>query len=202
MVNPPTADEARTLGQVDAEPLIQLAQEVPLGGTGDPEKLRIPPPNEYRDSPELPARRVASEWDDLAPGVDPFFALFSSSKTSPPVLSRLPGHAGQVYEASGKTGEAAWGAYVEAVCDRMKESDVMMTTTVFMAFGPQPEFNGEFVYYFSAYVTDLRRYEARIAPGHNVEGDWLWDERVIQRAYLPKNLSRWEKRKRRKIELL
>ena len=89
----------------------------------------------------------------------------------------------------------------EAV-ETLKESDVILTLTVFLAHGPQPDFNGEFVYYFSAYVTDLSRYEARTPPGHSIQGEWLWDERVIQRAYLPRGLSWWEKRKRRKAELL
>ncbi len=196
------ADEARRLGAADSEPWIRLAQEVPLGGTGDPEKLRIPHPREYRDSPELPARRVVSEWDDVPPDSDPFQAGFLRAETSPHVLSRLSGRAGEVYAVPGETGEAAWHAYVEGMFDRMKESNVVLTMTVFMAYGPQPEFNGEFVYYFSAYVTDLGRYEARTAPGHDIQGEWVWDERCIQRAYLPRSLSRWEKRKRRKVELL
>jgi hypothetical protein len=195
-------DEGRQLGRADAEPLIQLAQEVPLAGTGDPEKLRIPPPWEYRDSPELPARRVASEWDDLPAGSDPFYSRFMGAETSPHVLSRLPGHAGEVYAIPGEVGEGAWVAYIEGMFDRLKESNVLLTMTVFLAHGPQPDFNGEFIYYFSAYVTDLSRYEARTAPGHSIQGEWLWDERAIQRAYLPRNLSWWEKRKRRKAELL
>jgi hypothetical protein len=114
-------------------------------------------------------------------------------------LSRLPGHAAEAYEAEG---DEVWVAYIESLFNHLNEANVILTMTVYMAFGPQPEFNGEFIYYFSAYVTDLSRYEGRVAPGHNIEGDWVWDERTIQRAYLPRSLSRWEKRKRKRAELL
>lgn len=188
-------EKAKKLGIGDAEPLIRLAKEQPLAGRrGDPEKLHLPHPSTYQDSPEMPARRVASDWDDYPPGTDPFSPY---EESRPSVLSRLPGHAQEVFNAE----DHAWKTYLQALFDRMSESEALLTTTVYLAYGPWPDFNGEFSYVFSAYVADLHRYELREAPVHTVDGELLWDERCFQRAFIPKDLSWLSKRRRRRAEL-
>ena len=188
-------EKGKEWGAEDAEPLILLAKERPLAGNrGDPEKLRLPHPSEYQDSPELPARRVASDWADYPPGFNPFSPY---EETRPNVLSRLPGHAGKAIEAEGDV----WDAYLQSLFDRMREADTLLAVTVYLAYGPWPDFNGEFSYVFSAYVADLGRYELREAPAHSVDGELLWDERCFQRAFVPKDLSWLAKRKRKKAEL-
>jgi hypothetical protein len=196
---------ARRLGEDDAPRLIDIAQEVPLGGTGDPEKLQIPDPWCYRDSPELPARRVASDWDEYPhfhPYDNPIYPI-GDNKPKPNVLTRIDGHAGEVYEdlPPGEAGEEIWADYQAGLFQALEEAEVALVPTVYIAYGPSPDFNGEFTYIFSNYVVDLARYEPRSMPQEQIQDDLFAPELFLQRVCIPRGLSRWQKRRRRRAKL-
>jgi hypothetical protein len=144
---------------------------------------------------------VASEWDDLPAGADPFFSRLGFAETSPHVMCRLPGHAAEIHAIAEEDGSRAWTAYVRSICSEMQVHNVLMVLTVFLAHGPSPEFDGESIPYVSAYVADLTRYELGHAPHHNLQGESLLDERYVQTAFIPRSLPWRTRRQRRQVGL-
>jgi hypothetical protein len=85
----------------DASRIIEIAREVPLAGTIDPVRLQLGYDwqKSYIDSPELPARRIATEWEDFVDGV--------LEEKLPPTISRF-GYAGAVWDLQSEQ----WGVCV------------------------------------------------------------------------------------------
>jgi hypothetical protein len=183
-------EEAKRLGREDASAAISLAQEVPLAGTVDPKNLNLPYdwPREYVDSPELPARRVATEWDDyLGEGLP---------SELPPVLSRF-GHGKQASDAS----EEVWYAWQDGLIETFKATSVLFFPTIHIREKFPDEGTGEYLMLRSMYVTDLRRYKALPSPTWFTESEEegpLPLERYIQQCFLPLGLSRLAHRRRQR----
>jgi hypothetical protein len=181
-------NEAQTLGEEDAEVAIAVAREEPLAGTLDPKKLRIPHPSNYRDSPELPARRIATEWGDQPVG---------EHVGVPPVLTKF-GRAMTMYDMES---DDAWIAYTHAIEDMLRAAEVMHTETLHIIYG-HGEFEGRAEAVRSIYVVDLKRYEVNSALGVT---DWINSdvgtlpmELDLMNAIVPRNLSRFERARRRR----
>jgi len=184
-----TESEARKLGEEDAALAVKIAREESLGGTLDPKRLRIPHPSSYRDTAELPGRRIATEWGNGLPvdeGIVP-----------PPVLTKF-GRAAQVYDAGG---DANWAAYTQAIEEALRDADVMHIETLHLVYGRAV--NEDWVKTVrSTYVVDLNRYEVtsvlRVADPFTPDMGTLPLELDLMNAIVPRNLSRFERARRRR----
>lgn len=176
---------ARELGGNDACRAVKLARELPLAGRVDPGRLRLPSPDRYRDSPELPARRITSDWDRRVRhrGPDPL-ALF--------------GKARQAWDA----GDEQWAAYQDALFERLKDEEVMLVKTLHTVNFEDEYGEARFQDRYSVYVVDMRRFRVGPARGHTDE-DWgtILSEADVQYAFIPRNEPlrwRWRRWRRRR----
>jgi len=188
---------ARKIGEEDAEIAIDIARERPLAGTPDPDTLEIAPPNAYQDSPELPARRIATEWDDYLNDDDEFVReLGIEPPNAPQVLSRF-GRAKRVWIDGD---DEAWSAYQDGLLDRLEEAEVRLIPTIYTVY-PDPEI-GSFVDIRSLYVADESRYEGVGAPGRPDddagEGTMALLEDHVQEAFVPRGEGRFRRWRRRR----
>ena len=183
-----TPEDARQIGREDAAVAIQIAREVPIAGTSDPQDLQLPYnwPESYRDSPEMPARRIASYWEDyLAWDRQAFLP-----ENQPSVLVRF-GQAGRIWT---EAGDAEWAAYVETLSEEAQKADVWLFFTGSEV--PYPELETTY-WIWSVYVADLSRYER--LPGMRLvsQEPVVIDERDLIDGLIPQGLS-WLSRRRRK----
>lgn len=124
-------EKARRLGHHDAQGAITMAQEEALSGTHDPLNLPSfePRPRRhpdvygrgYVDTPELPARRIVSDWDlYMGRGV--------SHEDDGGPLARYSSNA----ERAVKAGRPQWLAYEEGFQERVDEADVALIGTIYV----------------------------------------------------------------------
>jgi hypothetical protein len=187
--------QARRLGSRDAEIAINMAREIAFAGTLDPLRLRHFEPNpaprggyRYVDSPELPARRIVSDWDDYAgPGLD--------TRDERPQIARY-GSAERAMNA----GERAWLAYQDGLRGRLDEAQVGLfdAASVTPFYGPQQPLT---LYLYSLYAVDLSRYE-QVPPVPVIQpigGETTYiDERYIQFVFRPLGFGRIARRRWRR----
>jgi hypothetical protein len=192
-----TADRAREMGEEDAEAAIEIAREQPLSRRAfSANELRsIAHPSAYKDSPELPARRIATEWEAHRAGRDDHaLELGVEPPNAPHVLSRF-GRAKQVWKDGD---DEAWFAYEGGFLDRLEEADVILVQTIYTVY---PDDVGTYVDIRSLYVADGMRYETVPVPGRpdpeiHEDAKAVFEEHV-QEAFVPRDegrLRRWRRR--------
>lgn len=184
-------EEAKRFGREDAESAVAVARETPIAGTTDPDDLNLPYdwPRKYRDSPELPARRIASYWDDLDPGT--FWP-----EGLPTSLVKF-GHAKEAFDGAD---EDIWTTYVTTLNETAQAAEVIFIETVYMDY-PYAEMPETYILIASTYVADLRRYEMIERTWRTMdyvagEGRNSYDERCIMDSFIPRSMSGRARRRR------
>ena len=177
--------DLRRFAKEDAKQIIELARREPIGGVRD---LRRPDPairgsgSIYEYTPELPARRFASDWDSFEPN--------RGLPDGRPVVMLSFGHGPKVAKtASDDLGKTYW----ERVCDLCKAYEVGIYLTYHEIYGADPE--GQFlasmgdvrgveVEIKSLYAVDLHRYEPVSVMVR--EEDGAMPEELIQTVHRPR----------------
>jgi hypothetical protein len=199
-------ERARRMGEEDAEIAIDIARERPLGAP-DPDELYIADPEDYRDSPELPARRIATEWDDYLDDRLEEYAIElgipEDEDATPHVLSRF-GRAKTVFK---RGDEEAWSAYQDGLADRLEDADVLLVQTIYTVYPVLDEIGtlspdldtNTYREIRSLYVADLTRFEPVPVPGYGDEGAVAEDH--VQKGFVPRGegrIRRWRRKRARR----
>jgi hypothetical protein len=148
-------EQVRGLAWEDAVQGIELARERPIAGLIDTRDKYVPVGENYRYSPEIPARRWVTEWDDYKRNGE-------LPDPRPPVFTRV-GRARQVWDI--KDQPELWDAYLDAFIESMKGNDVVYYETYTPFYGGPDPFLAEMEdaraiveEIHSIYVVDEKRY--------------------------------------------
>lgn len=161
----------------------------------DPSQLYIPYGNHYQDSPELPARRIASEWEDFRhsqPLPEPRRSVFTKF-----------GHGTQVVEADPDDGDGeVWDAYGDAITQTLKKAGVRLVLAYKSEYYKQWYPTAEEDPYpscevFSLYAVDLLRWEPDFSGVPVSEDGEALFEGSLQEAIRPRTFSLMDRLRRR-----
>jgi hypothetical protein len=217
----PTSQQISEWAEGDASNIGRIVRQTGLlGRVSDPERLHIPPPNHYFDSPDLPARRVASAW----PAFDAYReartkCIAGETEVEPKLTDLSPlyeigqGAARLKLRAGESDAQECYAVYLQALlahlewCEGVSLIGTHYENRALVSYDfdgdPSPRSGPAFMIY-SLYAYSHRSYFVRDERFElTADGSPSIDERLVQRLLVPRRLSRLRRylRTKRPLEL-